>query len=337
MSDERIPLTIVTGFLGSGKTTLIRRYLQSETTRVIGVVINEFGEVGVDDAILVHATENLSVVAGGCACCAKRADIARSIHDLLSHQRSKAPVSHLVLETSGLADPAPIVTTLLSDPWLLSRIRLAHVLAVVDGVAGLANLDSRVEACKQVALADTVVISKADIVGSERIAALTVRLAQIAPDVSILNSTDDAFDIISALWAPSARVYAAGVEPPGSSHDAAGTYRSHQWRFNEPVDWSLLTIWLSALLHAHGDRIVRVKGMIRTSNRRSRIALHGVQHLLHAPTHIEGDEVDESYLIFITRDFDSDRLQAAFTDFVGRFASTLRASQPGEARRPALT
>src|ERR1700744_6436459 len=162
---ERLPLFIVTGFLGSGKTTLVQRFLREPEGQGTGVVVNEFGEAGLDHQLMVHAAENVELIGNGCMCCARRADVSRALYDLvrMSREAGQTRFTRAVIETSGLADPSPIVGTIARDPWLRQHVELVSVIAVVDAVAGLRNLRDFEEARRQVAIADTLVVTKTDL------------------------------------------------------------------------------------------------------------------------------------------------------------------------------
>lgn len=300
MTDERLPLTIVTGFLGSGKTTLIRRYVETGQGRDTGIVVNEFGEAGVDHRLFVHAAEQIELLSGGCLCCARRTDVARAIHDVVRMAQDGGVMRRAILETSGMADPAPLVATLAQDPWLAHRVKLASVVAVVDAVAGIRNLATRNEARRQVSVADTIVITKGDLRAARPFEEIANAIRAISPDVRILDAQSpdfDGADILSGAGATAAapsRFVAEGIEH-------SGNVGSFVLTTPETVDWPAFTIWLTALLHAHGERILRVKGLLRTSSTSDRIAIHGVQHVMHPPTHLPDNDPDQpSQLVFIT-------------------------------------
>ncbi|MFG1238307.1 GTP-binding protein [Xanthobacter autotrophicus DSM 597] len=302
--DERLPLIVVTGFLGSGKTTLIRRFIETPEGGDSGLMVNEFGEAGVDHRLLVHASEAVELIDGGCLCCARRSDVAKAMHDLVrmakNSSRAGGGLRRAILETSGLADPAPVIATLARDPWLKAHVRLASVVAVVDAVAGLRNLENRPEARRQVAIADTVVITKGDMRAAEPTARLAAAVRAISPDARILDIQDETFrlgDVLAgreSLHAPPSPFLADAPE-----HDSEVS--SFTLLIEGALDWPAFTLWLSALLHAHGDRILRVKGLLRTTSSDRPLAIHGVQHVMHPPTHLGADDGGPSFLVFIAR------------------------------------
>lgn len=298
--DDRLPLTLVTGFLGSGKTTLIRRFVETGRGRDTGIVVNEFGEAGVDHRLFVHAAERVELMDGGCLCCTRRTDISKAIHDLVRMARTGAGFSRAILETSGLADPAPVIATLARDPWLKAHVRLASVVAVVDAVAGRANLANRSEARRQAALADTVVVTKTDMRKGASLEEIARAVADISPDAQILDAQGEDFSLFDVLGGQDQ--LAAAPSPflaEGSAHE--GETASFILPVEGALDWPAFTLWLSALLHAHGDRILRVKGLLHTTSSAQALAIHGVQHVMHAPTHVPADQAGAPFLVFITR------------------------------------
>jgi len=300
--DDRLAITLVTGFLGSGKTTLIRRYIETPAGADTGIIVNEFGEVGVDHSLFVHAAEQVELVDGGCLCCARREDVAKAMYRLVQLSQNERSFSRAILETSGLADPAPIIATLERDPWLRTHVRLASVVAVIDAVAGLENLRSQPEARRQISIADTVVLTKTDMRNAASAEELSAAVLQIAPDVTVLEAQDPDFRADAVLGGsgnPATNRLAFDEAQSSHSQDVS----SFTIRLKETVDWPAFTIWLTALLHAHGDRILRIKGLLETSSANTRLAIHGVQHVMHPPTHLPKGDDDEagSFLVFITR------------------------------------
>lgn len=316
---ERVPLTIVTGFLGSGKTTLLQRFLRSPEGAATAVLVNEFGEVGLDHRLLVHAEERLELIDGGCMCCARRSDIGRAVHELVRRARGGAQggIGHIVIETTGLADPAPIIATIGRDAWMKANVRLNSVVAVVDAVNGLRNIRQHAEAQRQVAIADTVVVSKMDLRNAVPIDTLSRQIRLVAPDARIFDAQEADFDIGAVVGgSASGRAPGAGIPAAEDGTHLAG-WRSFLLAMPEQVDWPAFTLWLSALLHAHGDRILRVKGMLRTTSSRGPVVIHGVQHVMHPPRHLPEDEpLDGPFLIFITSGLDKATVEASLARFL---------------------
>ena len=327
--DERLALTIVTGFLGSGKTTLVRRFLATPAGTGTGVIVNEFGEVGLDHHLLVHAAEHVDVVDGGCLCCRRRTDVGRALHDLVGQARTErgVPFKRAIIETSGLADPAPIVATLARDPWLKTHVRLARVVAVVDAVAGLRNLETHEEARRQIALADLVVITKGDLRAAISLDVLGPAIRKIAPDVRLADAQNPEFDPARILGGELSPPRALDIEFAEQSTAHDGSVTSFVLPMAERIDWPAFTVWLSALLYTHGDRILRVKGLLATSSAREPLVIHGVQHVMHPPTHLSEAEGDQpGFLVFITKGIG----KAEIAESLARFLAF--APAPGEAR-----
>ena len=318
MSD-RLPLFIVTGFLGSGKTTLLQRLLREEGADGTGIVVNEFGEVGLDHTLLVHAEEHIELVDGGCICCARRSDIGRSIHDLVVKARrgGRRALDRLVIETSGLADPAPIVSFLGKDPWMRANIELAGVVCVLDGVNAEKTLAAHTTARRQLAVAATVLVTKRDMRLAAEMDTLASMAHDISPDCRLYDTQDPDFGIETVFRREGP---ARTCRPPITADDPdhLDGWSSFVLPLEGAVDWPAFTLWLSALLHAHGDRILRVKGMVRTSSSEDALVIHGVQHVMHPPRHMPLSETDDvrPYLVFITQGVTKEAVEASVRHYL---------------------
>ena len=339
---ERMPLLVVTGFLGSGKTTLVRRFLNGRNAAGTGVIVNEFGETGLDHKLFVHAADQVELIGSGCLCCARRSDVSRALHDLVGQSRREGSnLARAVIETSGLADPSPIIATLSNDPWLRAHVELIGVVAVVDAAVGLRNLETYDEARRQVAIADTVVITKGDLRGAAAFAEIARAVRAIAPDAAVLDAQDADFTP-AALMAARTREYSAGIRSSFMANAVAHreTVGSFVLAFPARVDWPAMTVWLSALLHAHGTRILRVKGMVRTSAGQDVLVIHGVQHTMHPPSHLRLPDSDDgpSFLVFITNGMGKAQVERSLAAFLALAADPMPAqysSPPFAAATPA--
>jgi len=325
---DPIPLTILTGFLGSGKTTLLRRAMPAGgigSRGRLGIIVNEFGEVGLDQDLLVHAADEVEVLAGGCLCCARRGDIAKSLHELIRKARrgGAAWIDEAVLETSGLADPAPIIATILQDPWLRNNVRLKGVIAVLDALAGPDNLATHEEARRQIAIADAVVITKTDLRQAADVSELRGLIGASVPDARIFESQDPGFGLAGVLAALDAETSMPAFASPANASESAGHGKdaeSFVLALDGLLDWPVFTVWLSAMLHAHGDRILRVKGRLWARSTGKPLIVHGVQHMMHPPVHLDArdGEPRKSWLVFITRGLARTEIEASLTRFLAR-------------------
>ena len=312
----KTPVVLVTGFLGSGKTTLISRLLEHPGMGETAVIVNELGEIGIDHHLLRRVDERTVLLASGCVCCVLRGDLVDELRDLLD-RRDAGEVPHfvrIVVETTGIADPTPIVMTLLSDPVARNHYELESVVATVDGVHGLRGPES----VKQVAIADRLVITKADIAapgGRSRIAEQIARLNPSAP------AREATFGEVDPEWlfdGPERdprggleRSSANGPEPSEHDHDVGSCVL-----YLGEVDWTAFGIWLTMLLQARGSDILRVKGLLNVGGA-GPVLVNCVQHAVHPPAHLDEwpDDDERSRLVFIGHDLDVVRLQESLTAF----------------------
>jgi G3E family GTPase len=311
---EFTPVTLVTGFLGSGKTTLLQRLLREPTFSDTAVLINEFGEIGLDHHLLERIDETMVVLQSGCLCCTIRGELSAAIKDLHS-QRERGlvpPFRRLVIESTGLADPFPILSTVRADPVLRHHFCLGNVITTVDSVNGMRQLDAQPESVKQVAVADRLVLTKTDLATAETVRLLVQRLRCINPAAPLWRAADQDVDA-GALLAKDAfdgngaeRWLALPPTRPGHVHGDRSHHddiRAVALSLNEPVDWTMFGIWLTMLLHRHGSEVLRVKGILNIADTDMPVAVHGVQHLVHPPTHMTAwpDTDRRSRLVFIVK------------------------------------
>jgi G3E family GTPase len=336
-------LNVVTGFLGSGKTTLLQGLLTSPRLQDTAVLINEFGEVGLDHQLLQHVSESTLLLDNGCLCCAVRGDLQKALRDLLS-QRTRGEVPYfarVVIETSGLADPVPIAYTLLADPVIQHHFRLGNIVTTVDAVTAGRILDSYPESVKQIAVADRLILTKVDMADAQDVAALHNRLRRLNASAPILQlepgaMPDDTLlldDIYEAdgksreidHWLKAS----ANVEPDGLKHEHGSDVHSFTIRFDRPLDWTAFGIWLTMLLNRHGENVLRVKGLLNIVDVATPVLINGVQHIVHPPSHLDAwpDEDRRSRLIFIVHALDEGAIRASL-DVFNELAN------PGERNRP---
>ena len=292
-ADGKLPVALVTGFLGSGKTTLISSLLGHPGMGETAVIVNEIGEVGIDHHLLRRVDERTVLLKSGCVCCTLRGDLADELRDLLSRrERGEIPAfARVVVETTGLADPAPVVYTLLSEPVVKHHYALESIVTTVDAQHGLV----REESLKQVAAADTLVVTKSDLCSA---ALLEERLARLNPAARVLEASFGDVDP-DVLFAPPAhpREVAAPADDAVHLHDEV---RAVTVVLDEPVDWTAFGIWLTMLLQARGSEIFRVKGLLDVGAA-GPLLLNGVQHVVHPPVHLDAwpDGDRRTRLVFI--------------------------------------
>lgn len=324
-TDGRIPVLLVGGFLGSGKTSLLRHMLAGAVDTA--VIVNEFGAVGLDHQLLRACEERVELLGGGCACCTRRADLVRALRDLLdAHDRGTARLSRVVIETSGLADPAPIVFTITNDPMLRHHFKLERLVVTVDAVNWSEQLSTHPEARKQVLVADELVITKLDLVEHEMEAGAAMAGA--------LHALNPAATLRTALHgvlgdgppeAPSAPPVTQVAGETGLAH--TDDVSSLSLQPDGPVDWLGFAIWLSMLLHARGQDVLRVKGLLELDEG-SLVSVNGVQHVVHTPEHLDRRTISDPMpgIVFITRGIEIERLRESFDAFQRLARVTSRAS-----------
>jgi G3E family GTPase len=326
--DTRLPLTLVTGFLGSGKTTLLSRLLKRPDMDQVAVIINEFGEVPLDQALIHRPGDHLVVLAGGCLCCALRGDLVSTLTDLLK-RRVRIPFNRVIIETSGLADPGPILAPLLHDPELTPHFRVDGVVATVDAIGGERELGRERVSLEQVAIADRIVLTKSDIAAPRAVARLQQLLARInrfAP-VLVANHGDVAPDwLLSPIdQALEQLKWAEEGEHVHDDHDHDEGVESFCLWFDRPLAWSAFGDALARLADAHGEGLLRVKGLLALGDGASDgrpSALHGVGHYFHPPMAVKAwpDGDTRSRLIFITDRLAEAAVRPFFADFLAQGA-----------------
>jgi G3E family GTPase len=289
------PVTVLTGFLGSGKTTLLNRLVADPRFADTAVLVNEWGEVPIDHALVRASSENVVVLAGGCICCRVAGDMVGALREL-HFQRAAGAVprfSRVVVETSGLADPAPLLSTLVELPLVAARYSLAGVVTVIDAAHGARALADHPEAVKQAAMADLLVVSKCDLVDAQAIATLEAQVRALNPAAPLLRPGNRPLDpsrlLDTGLNRGSGRM--AGAEgwlrsgayrrigEPAARH-ASGIV-SFAWRTPEPRPWHAIEDALATLLELRGDRILRMKGLVSVTGEAGPRAVHAVQHTLY--------------------------------------------------------
>jgi G3E family GTPase len=316
------PVTLITGFLGSGKTTLLQRLLLDPAFFDTAVLLNEFGEIGLDHHLLERIDEKMVMLQSGCVCCTIRGELSTAIKDLHSRRERGLvpPFRRLIIESTGLADPFPILSTVRSDPVLRHHFCLGSVITTVDAVNGARQLDAQSESIKQVAVADRLVLTKTDLAIAEATTRLTRRLRHINPGAPIWRAAEDDLDADALLsgeahegWQPADTSDAV----PDDHHRHADDVRTLALSIDEPVDWTRFGVWLTMLLNRHGDALLRVKGILNVADAATPVAVHAVQHLVHTPRHLDAwpREDRRSRLVFIARGLDPAVIERSFRAF----------------------
>ena len=310
-----IPVTLLTGFLGAGKTTLLNRLLRQPEMAGTAVLINEFGEIGLDHLLVERLDEDTVLLAAGCLCCTIRGDLSRALRDLAQRPQ---PIARVMIETTGLADPAPILQTLMGDSLLLRDFQLDGVVTLVDAVHGMATLDSQPEALRQAAVADRIVITKSDLADATP---LHARLAALNPMAQIRTAVDG--DIPAAHLLNAGPFSSDGKLPHITDWVAASARQHHHHhrdvnrhdariralclRFEAPLPWEGLASYLEMMAMTQGSHVLRMKAVLNLQGQRGPVVMHGVQHSFHPPRMLEawpaGDD-QSSRLVFILRDLD---------------------------------
>ncbi|MET3519244.1 MULTISPECIES: CobW family GTP-binding protein [Mesorhizobium] len=346
-----IPVSVLTGFLGAGKTTLLNRLLKDPQLTDTAVIINEFGEVAIDHLLVEQASDGIIQLSDGCLCCTVRGELVDTLADLVDRLQTGriARLARVVVETTGLADPAPVLQSIMAHPALVQAFRLDGVITLVDAVNGNATLDAHVEAVKQAAVADRIVLTKTDLVtDAGDVAALRARLRQLNPGAVLLDADDSGtgaaalFDC--GLYNPETKSADVqrwlGEEAGHHHHDHDGRHhhhgddhhhdhqhrhdsrvRSHSLVHDGPVPFSAIEMFLDLLRSTHGEKLLRMKGVIELLEDPSRpLVIHGVQKILHPPARLpawpEGNR--GTRLVLITLDMPEDYVRRLFAAFTNR-------------------
>lgn len=344
--DKRIPVTLLTGFLGSGKTTLLNKLLHNPAMKDTAVIINELGEAGLDQIFAnsqisqtiesEHIADNTVLLSSGCLCCSLKNELADTMRDLFFKRSLQAvpEFNRLVIETTGMADPGPILANLMNEPVIESVYRLDAVVVTIDAAYGLQQIAEQKEALKQAAVADVLLITKRDTATPEQIEALQAKLSEINPNATqqfVLHGEIDPMQIIDVglfdfaskqanpqrwLRAPASGFSATkkGTLPKAPAHDDVNTFTVY---LPKPMAWADFKAVILKLCQTHGEKLLRMKGILHVEDAPAPLAIHAVHFTPYPPTLLEGWDEDEpiSRIVIIGKGIDEEAVRDMLTQF----------------------
>ncbi len=358
---SRTPVTLLTGFLGSGKTTVLNHVLKQPEMAATAVIVNEFGEIGIDHLLVERATDDVVLMSSGCLCCTVRGDIVDTLVNLfVDRAKGRIPgFERVVIETTGLADPAPILHALMTDPIVGERYMIDGVVTTVDAVNGGDTLDRQPEALKQAAVADRLLLTKGDLADGAARAALEARLKALNPTAKLQAVAQGAVDpeflfglglfdpktksVDVQRWLREEAFANASAEDDHHGHDGHGHHHApdvnrHDERIrafcitrDKPISWTAFSGWLDALASMRGADLLRVKAIVAIEDRPGQpVVLHGVQHLFHPPVLLPGwpSEDHRTRIVFITRDLPQTQIEKSFAAFAAADEPESKAALP---------
>jgi G3E family GTPase len=309
------PVHVLTGPLGSGKSTLLNRLLHTGLAPDTAIIVNEFGEAGLDRTFIQESSDEVLLMDNGCICCSLRSDLSDTLMRLAALRDERGwPMRRVIIETSGISDPVPILHTLRSDNRLRDRFRAGSVLCTVDAQAGAAALRERPEYVAQLGAADLALLTKSDLVNEQALGSLCAAVASANPLATVVRTRGALYDYLVHADQRTNHIYRqleSLVPPPAHATHAV---QHVVLRYPGPLSWPLFAIWLTRMLFLHGDRILRTKGILFDRDRDAWIGVHAVRRFLHPPVHLELERAPESgsCLVFITDGIDPARIARSY-------------------------
>jgi G3E family GTPase len=332
-----IPLNLITGFLGAGKTTLLNRLLRDPALEHAAIIINEFGEVGIDHLLVEHVEDGVMLLATGCLCCTVRGDLVNTLEKLLRGlDNGRMHFNRVIIETTGLADPAPVLHTIMVHPYMALRFRLDGVATVVDAVNGAGTLDAHPESVKQAAVADRIVLTKTDLIDPQRREALTalrMRLTALNPAATVIDAGD-----ASVAQLVNCGLYDAERKIPDVKRWLAEEAYAHDHHHHhdvnrhddrirafalaseKPIPFSAFEMFLDLVRSMHGPDLLRLKGIVKIAETPDTpVVIHGVQHVFHPPVTLDAwpDDDHRTRLVFIVNGIEERAIRDLFNAFLG--------------------
>ncbi|WP_087000393.1 CobW family GTP-binding protein [Rhizobium sullae] len=351
---DKIPVTILTGFLGAGKSTLLNRVLKDPAMKDAAVIINEFGDVGIDHLLVESSGDAIIELSDGCLCCTVRGELVDTLANLMDAVQTGRvkPVKRVVIETTGLADPAPVMQAIMGNPVIATNFELDGVVTVIDAVNGLQTLDNHEEARKQAAVADRLIVSKRSMAIAELLSALKTRLRQLNPRAALLDADSAQAGsveiLVNGLYDPAAKIADVSRWLRDEDEDDAPHHHDHHQHAHhdhdhqdphdvnrhdtsirsfsivedKPIEPMALEMFIDLLRSAHGEKLLRMKAIIAVSDRPERpLVLHGVQNIFHPPMRLPAwpDPADRrTRMVLITKDLPEDFVKTLFDAFLGK-------------------
>lgn len=358
-ASDRIPVTILTGFLGAGKSTLLNRILKDPAMKDAAVIINEFGDVGIDHLLVESSGDAIIELSDGCLCCTVRGELVDTLANLMDAVQTGRvkPVKRVVIETTGLADPAPVMQAIMGNPIIATNFDLDGIVTVVDAVNGSQTLDNHEEAVKQAAVADRLILSKRSMASQETVRALQARLEALNPRAALMDADSAeaglAGVLVNGLYDPATKIadvgrwlhdedehdahhhhdhhhhhghdhhhHAHDHQDPHDVNRHDASIRSFSIVEDKPIDPMALDMFVDLLRSAHGEKLLRMKAIVAVSDRPDRpLVLHGVQSIFHPPSRLPAwpnPEDRRTRMVLITRDLPEAFVKDLFDAFLGK-------------------